>query len=137
MRLITAQDGTSVKIFSSAKELTIERYTELQKQLVMQAYTGSDTQSIASSIEKLSALIADDKKDEATIQCDNLKKALNAAMFSTSYYTTAFAVLVAEIGKETYSDMTNEGLQTVVDRLKEIGVTYGQIESSVEEVKKK
>lgn len=137
MRLITTQNGTKIKIFSSAKELTIDRYTELQKQIIISATIGDDAQSAISSVEKLKDFIEDGKYEDSVIQCKNLLQSLKFATYRQSCTSAAFAVLVAEIDGVAATDITTDGLLFTIEKLKESGITQGELEESVEELKKK
>lgn len=137
MKTIKTQSGGVIKIYESARELTIERYTDFQKYLAIQSGMGSDMQSCIARVSRLEAYLLDDKKEDCLTEVENLKNCLNAVFSGVGYYTIAFAVLVAEINGKPCRDLTLSGYQSVISELKEMGISQGQVEDEVEDVKKK
>ena len=133
MRTIKTKSGIEVKIFSSAAELSIKRYNTFQKYLIIE----SSVEPLLVKLERSKAFIEEGKKDEGLIELKNSILCLNAVISGVGYYTYAFACLVAEIGNKPYSDITESGLDMVLDRLNEIEITYGEVVEVNETLKKK
>ena len=137
MRLIKCKNGTIVKIYSSAKEISAQRYSDLQKYLLLDSSTGSTADSIKLRLDRIKAFIEESQLPNALLEIEMAQISLNNAINNVSYYNMAFAVLVAEIGGKTVLDTTEDGLQNTLRQLIELEVTIGDIEEVVDEVKKK
>ena len=137
MRLIKCKNGTIVKIYSSAKEISAQRYSDLQKYLLLESSTGSTADSIKLRLDRIKAFIEESQLPNALLEIEMAQISLNNAINNVSYYNMAFAVLVAEIGGKTVLDTTEDGLQNTLRQLIELEVTIGDIEEVVDEVKKK
>jgi hypothetical protein len=133
MKLIKTSNGTEIKIYSSSKELSITRYTEFQKYLVIEA----STEALLVKIKRSKAYVEEGKYPFALIELENSINCLNAVLNGVGIYTYAFCCLVAEIGGKTVLDTTEDGLQNTLRKLIELEVTIGDIEEVVDEVKKK
>ena len=137
----------NIKVYSSAKEMSIARYTEFQKYLAKDA----SVEGMLSRLERSKAFIEEGKKDESLIELNNAILDLNTVLSGVNTLSMAFAVLVAEIGLKvplrtfgiTYghttriqacTDITEDGLKETISLLR---LSYGEIQEEVETLKKK
>lgn len=136
-----------IKIFSSAKEMSIARYTEFQKYLAKEA----STEGLLHKLERSKAFIEEGKKDESLVELGNAIFDLNTVLSGVNNLSMAFAVLVSEIGLKmplrafgiTYAhtthihacnDITESGLVHTISLLR---LSYGEVQDEVETLKKK
>ncbi len=137
MTQIETENKTVIKYYSSAKECPMDRYTELQKWLVIESGIGSNIESINARYLRLRAFIEEGRYADALIENENAFKATISALEGVSYISMAFACLVAAVGGETCDDITESGLQTTVQKIIKSGITYQELSDVVDEVKKK
>ena len=76
-------------------------------------------------------------RGEALKELGNFRQMVYNSFMEYSPRGLALALLVDKIDGEEMRDITATGLQKVLDRLEELGVTYSQASAKVEEVKKK
>lgn len=133
MKILKTRSGVEIKIYSSAKELTIARYSEFQKYLAME----SSVESLEVKLRRAKAFIEEGQLDNTVKELDNAILSVKTILSGVSYLTYSFAILVAEIGLKVYSDITVEGLNAVISILKGFDLSMGVIEEEVGYVKKK
>ena len=137
MRLIKCKNGTIVKIYSSAKEISAQRYSDLQKYLLLESSTGSTADSIKLRLDRIKAFIEESQLPNALLEIEMAQISLNNAINNVSYYNMAFAVLVAEIGGKAAFDISEDGLQSTIHQLMALDIEHGVIVDEVDLSKKK
>lgn len=137
MNLITAADGTRVYVYGDSKECPSKRYSRLQKYLVMDAGIGSDLESISSHFTRLYGFIGEAMTDTALKECENLHMNFFAVLNEMNFRSLAFAIIVASINDEPQTDISDEGLKRLLERVDSLELSQGTIETAVDEVKKK
>lgn len=130
MKILTTSNGTEIKLYSSPKEMPIGRYSDFQKYLASEI-------NIDSSLARAKAFAEEGKADDCITEIDNAIFSLNEQKNSVGILTYCFAVFVAEIGGKVANDTTIEGLNTTIGALQSLNITQYEIESCVEELKKK
>lgn len=137
MRTILLAAGHSVALYQSPLELPARRHLEYQCRLVQDAGIGSTMTAVAAHFDRLSRLLAAGKTTEASDELANLHYNLNFALEKFSPQHLAFACLVAQVDdKPVDFDPSEEGLQALVARLSDYGLTQGHVEAELETVKK-
>ena len=133
MRTINFDGGRQIKLYSSAKEMPIGRYSDFQKYLI------SDTSFdfLVSSLKKSKAFLEESKFEDCSIEINNSLLAVLSLRGGVGTLSYAFAVMVAEIDYKTANDTTIDGLNAVIEQLKTMQITQQDIEDSVEDLKKK
>ena len=137
MRLIKCKNGTIVKIYSSAKEISAQRYSDLQKYLLLESSTGSTADSIKLRLDRIKAFIEESQLPNALLEIEMAQISLNNAINNVSYYNMAFAVLVAEICGKAAFDISEDGLQSTIQQLMALDIEHGVIVDEVDLSKKK
>lgn len=137
MKIVTTEGGAEIKLYSSAKEMPISRYIEFQKQVTIESGVGASIEAINSRFSRIKAFLEEGQIDNAMLENENALQACFSALSGVSYYTLAFACLVAEIGGELRDDTTQAGLEATVAKLRATDVKQQEIEDAVEEIKKK
>lgn len=137
MKLLQTKEKINVEFYSSEDELSILRYTKLQKYLALEAGVGSDIKAISTRCDRIDAFIEENKLNDAKEEVNNLKLACLSVVNGVGYYTLAFACLVATVGGQVADDLTESGLLTTVEKLHKLSLTQSEIKEIVDDVKKK
>ena len=128
-------NGHKVELFNSIEELPITRFHKYNKCLLVDAGIGSDLTAFDAHIERAVRFIRADKREEAAKELDNMRQNVYVIIQGMSPQHMAFACLVARIDGKLYSDLSDEGLQKVLEILG--GTPLKDITANVEAVKKK
>lgn len=152
MKKLTTKSGSEIKLYSSAKELSIARYSEFQKYLAIDA---GGVSGLSLSSQRIKAFIEEQQYEDAINESNNLNLRINDVLNGISYVCTAFAILVAEIGlkvpllpflgrfspcrikKIVCEDISEDGLLQLIKILKSLDFTYSFVEEEVDILKKK
>jgi hypothetical protein len=128
-------NGHRVELYSSIEELPIVRFHKYNKCLLVDAGVGSDLTAFDAHIERAVRYIRADKRDEAAKELDNLRQNVYVIIQGMSPQHMAFACLVSRIDGKAQADLSDEGLQKVLQQLG--GTPLKDITAQVEAVKKK
>ena len=137
MRIITTATGAEIFIYADAKEMPISRYNELQKHSIISSGIGSSAEEIDARYSKVAAFIIEDRKQEALKEIENTRFALLSALHNVNYPSACFACFVKSIDGVEYNDLSEDGLEIVMQALRETEITQFDVECAVDEVKKK
>lgn len=126
----------------SIKELSAGRYLEFIKYLIRDAGIGSDYNDVFKRFSKLHNFIDNDKKEHSLRELNNLYQTFFLIIAGLSPKHFAFAINVSSIKfpgipEKTQKDYSENSLQETIDNLDAAGVTQGDIEEWLEDVKKK
>ena len=125
-----------IKIYSSAKEMPIGRYSDFQKYLIQDI----GIEGLFSILNRAKSFSQEGMNKECEIEIDNANKAILSLKDGLPITSYCFAVLVAEIGLKQpliCNDTTIEGLNHTISLLEKLNITQKEIEDAIEEVKKK
>lgn len=126
--------GHRIEIYDSIDELPISRFQKYNKYMLIDSGVGSDMQDIVSRITRAEKYIKNNP-NLAVIELENMKQAIYLVSEEMSPKYMAFAVLVHKIdGRET-NDMSEAGLQEVLQRISDI--QKGWLDRVLDSVKKK
>lgn len=128
-------NGHKVELFSSIEELPIVRFHKYNKYLLVDSGIGSDLTAFDGHIERVVRYIRADQREEAAKELDNLRQNVYLIIQGMSPQHLAFACLVARIDGKPVTDLSDEGLQRVLDTLG--GTPLKDITAQTEAVKKK
>lgn len=128
-------NGHSVQIYASIEELPIVRFHKYNKCLLVDAGVGSDLNAFDTHIERVVRFIRADKREDAAKELENMRQNIYLIIQGTSPQHLAFACLVAKIDGQPYEDLSDEGLQKVLELLG--GTPKKDITAQTEAVKKK
>ena len=124
-----------VTMYESIEELPIERFQKYNKMLMIDAGLGSDLTALDAHLAKVSEFIKAGELNNAATEMDNLRQTLFNVQNGQTPHFLSLIPLMAEIDGEPLTDISDENLQAVYERLKD--VTFGQYEQTATEVKKK
>lgn len=124
-----------VTYYNSIEELPMSRFHKYNKMLLVDAGLGSDLTAIDGHIERVAAFIRNDKREDAVAEMENIRQTIYIIMQGLSPRHLAFAALVREIDGKACEDISDEGLQRVVELLGDAEVSDVTVE--MDTVKKK
>lgn len=127
--------GRKVEIYDSIEELPMARFHRYNKYLLVDAGVGSDIASFDSHLEKAIAYVRSSKADLAEAELDNLRQCVYMVQTQVSPRYLSFAALVKSIDGQPCDDISDDGLQRVVERLNNAPI--GRLTAILEAVKKK
>jgi hypothetical protein len=128
-------NGHRVELFASIEELPIVRFHKYNKCMLVDAGLGSDLTAFDAHIERVVRYIRADKREEAAKELENMRQGIYMIIQELSPQHIAFACLVARIDGKAYNDLSDEGLNKVMELLG--GTPTKDIAAQSEAVKKK
>lgn len=124
-----------VTLYNSIEEMPMTRFHKYNKMLLVDAGLGSDLNAVDGHIERAATFIKNDKRAEAATEMENIRQTIYLILQGMSPKHLAFAVLVSEIDGKPYDDISDEGLQRVVEMLGDAPIK--DVTAEGEAVKKK
>lgn len=125
----------NVEMYDAIEELPMQRFHKYNKMLLIDAGIGSDLADFDRHIEK-AAIYARSKTPElAATELDNMRQNIYFIQTGLSPRYLAFAVLVKSIDGKECNDLSDDGLQKIVDMFADVPVK--DIAAEFSEVKKK
>lgn len=124
-----------VDLYNSIEELPMVRFHKYNKCLLVDAGIGSDLSAFDGHIERVVRYIRSDKREEAAKELENLRQNIYMVIEEMSPNHLAFACLVARIDGKPQDDISDDGLQRVMQLLG--GTPMKDITANAEAVKKK
>lgn len=124
-----------VVMYNAIDELPMVRFHKYNKMLLVDAGLGSDLSAVDAHIERVVRYIKADRRQEAAQEMENLRQNIYLTMQQLTPRNLAFAVLVKELDSKPCDDISDEGLQKVVDALMDVPVK--EMTAEMDAVKKK
>ena len=128
--------GNTIEIYNDIN-MPIDRYMCYSKYVLIDSGIGSNLESFDANIAKVMRYMADGKTKEANIVLMNLRQLYNFILNETNPAYLSFAALVKSINGKPCNDLTDEGLQLVVDKLARKNWSVSGIMNTLKDVKKK
>ena len=125
----------SVVMYDSIEELPIVRFQKYNKMLMLDAGLGSDLTALDAHLARVGEFIKACETDNAAREIDNLRPTLFNVQNGLTPHFMSLIPLMAEVDGEPLTDLSDENIQAVYDRLKD--VTMKAYEGAASEVKKK
>lgn len=123
-----------LEIYDSIDELPVLRFHKYNKMLLIDSGVGSDLNDVNNHVER-AMIYLKTNPDLAVKELDNLRQSIFLVMSEVSPKHMAFCALVRSIDGEECNDISDEGLKTTLDRLKD--VSHTEMTDQMESVKKK
>lgn len=127
-------NGHVIELYDSIDEMPIVRFHKYNKYLLIEGGVGSDLEDVLNHIDR-AAIYCKANPTMAVNELQNLRQTVYFMKEEISPKCMAFAVLVARIDGEEQNDLTDVGLQRVLDKLQE--AKKGWIDWALSSVKKK
>ena len=125
----------SVVMFDSIEELPIVRFQKYNKMLMLDAGLGSDLTALDAHLARVGEFIKANDLANAYAEIDNLRQTLYNVQNGLTPHFMSLIPLMSEVDGEPLTDLSDENIQAVYDRLKD--VTMKAYEGAASEVKKK
>lgn len=123
------------EIYDAIDELPMARFHKYNKYLLIDAGIGSDLSDIDRHIERAAMFIRNGNNDHAATELANLRQNVFFVMSGLSPRCLAFCVLVKSMDGEECSDLSDEGIKTVYERLND--VTVREISENLDAIRTK
>ena len=124
-----------VVMYDSIEELPIVRFQKYNKMLLLDAGLGSDVAVLDAKLARVSEFMKAGDMQNAVAEIDNLRQTLFNVQNGLTPHFMSLIPLMAEVDGEPLTDLSDENIQAVYDRLKD--VTMKAYEGAASEVKKK
>ena len=125
----------SVVMYDSIDELPIVRFQKYNKMLMLDAGLGSDLTALDAHLARVSEFIKNNELQNAASEIDNLRQTLYNVQNGLTPHFMSLIPLMTEVDGEALTDLSDESLKAVYERLKDVTLrSYGEASS---EVKKK
>jgi hypothetical protein len=109
--------GHKVRLYDSIDELPIVRFHKYNRFLLVDAGIGSDISDYDAHVERVIAYVSKGDIDNFKKEFENLRQNLFLIMAECSPKFLSFACLVESIDGQPQTDLSQEGLQKVLDTL--------------------
>lgn len=127
--------GKKVELYDAIEDLPILRFHKYSKMLLVDAGIGSDLSDFDRHIEKAIRYAHSKTPQLAAVELENLRQNVYFIQSGISPRHLAFAVLVKSIGGNPCNDLSDDGLQKIVDLFAD--VPNAELTAHLEAVKKK
>lgn len=123
-------------MYSSIKELPINRYKVMQNYMLQESGIGNDMASIDRHLQNTVMFLGSGKTDECKEELTNLRYSFYSMINGIDYKTKSFACLIKQINGVLCDDISTEGLSATVDSLISLDPSTDEIETLWADVKK-
>ena len=125
----------TVELYDAIDEMPIVRFHKYQKLILIDSGIGADIQAFDQRIEKARRFLMSGKPEKVQQELENLRQCVFLIQSGISPRHRAFAVLVAKIDGKACEDLSDEGLERVLQALADIPVK--EMTAQLDAVKKK
>lgn len=127
--------GHSVMLYDSIDELPIKRFHVYNRYLLVDAGVGSDISDFDNHVERVVQYFKNGDAANACKELDNLRQNVYLVLSQQNVKHLSLACLVKQIDGVRYDDLSQEGLQKVIEVLG--GASVGEVSEAMASVKKK
>lgn len=129
-------NDTTVQLYSSIKELPIERSKKFNHYILQDVGIGNKMEDVDDHLARIMVFMSNDKKTEALEELKNLRFNLFSMVSEWNYSSTAFGYLIKSVNGKAVDLDSPESVTALIAELSGKGLTEEMVESSIEEVKK-
>ena len=130
-------NGNVIEYFDSIESLTIDRFSEYNRYLMLDSGIGSGAEDVGRKIGSVQAYLNHKDIENASKELQNLFHSIVFTINNINPKSYAFAVLVSKInGKEVGQDISKEGLDLIIKELSYKGLNFRKMSAWIDEVKK-
>jgi len=108
-----------LKMYDSIDEMPIVNFQKYNKYILIDSGLGSDIDSVDSHLVNLAKLIKTDKA-KASQELQNLRQTMHLIVSGISPKHLAFAALIHSIDGEAVTDLSDDNLKSILDKLNEV-----------------
>ena len=125
----------TVELFNSIEELSIERFHKYNKMLLVDSGIGGTIEDVDRHLARIMALVRQEKIDDFGKEVENMRQSIYMVQIGLNPKLLSFAALCKSIDGKDVTDISDDGLKDIVERLKDEKIT--DISKALEDVKKK
>ena len=129
--------NVEVEFYDSIEEMPHRRYMKFNKEMMRQNEVGNSVIDIFKRIERAIQFIGAEQTDKALKELSNAKMSFNYASAELQPCGLALASMVKTIDGKEQTDITSDGLRSVLSLLQDLGITKREVEETTETIKKK
>jgi len=126
-----------IEVYDSIDELPITRFHAFNRYLLIDAGVGSDLNDFDSHIVALLRFLEKSDLESAKKEIMNMRQNIAFVFDQQSPRLNAFVPLIRSIDGKLVSDLSEQGVQSVLQLLSENNVSAGTVARWVEDAKKK
>jgi len=126
-----------IEYYDSAETCPFKRYQKFNKFLALDGEVGSTPQDIFKRIDRALGYNKGGDQDGVIRELSNLKMTMTNIINEYTPKGTALALMVKSIDGVACTDISTEGLEAVIQRLSDGGMSFEEVENKTVEIKKK
>lgn len=107
----------TLMLYDSIENLPIVRYNKYTKYIMLEGAIGSEFGAFERHIERVVRYMGMNDTKKAVTELNNLRQSLYFGLNETNMQHLSFACLIHSIDGEELTDLTDEGLRQVIDRI--------------------
>lgn len=137
MKTVKIGKHTAV-VYDAIDEMPIERWHKFQRYALVDAGIGADIESLDRRLERVRRFVMAGKNDKAEVELSNLRQCVYLIQQEILPEMLAYAALVAELDGEACTDLSDEGLKRISERLKDapkedVSALFGAVKKKIDE----
>lgn len=133
---LTLNKSTTVKLYSSIKEMPIVLHNRVQAYLLQDSGIGSDINSIDDHFKQMDNYSAAGQWQELAIERNNLRYNFFMMLEGIDFKSPSFACFIHSINNEPLLDYSEENLLKTINELSLKGLTMQMLEDQMMDLKK-
>jgi len=137
MQEIKLNDSVTIKCYTDADEMPLNRYMAFQKYLLMDSGVGCDMRAVSEHFQRFHQYLAGGMYAEAGKEAENLHFNMFSILERINFQALAFGCRVYAINDEILTDYSEDALLILSERFNEMGLTQGVVKESNDDSKKK
>jgi hypothetical protein len=134
MQEVKLSSDMVLTLYGSIKELPIGLSKKFGAYLLQDAGIGSSMEDVDDHLGRLMKYLSLNRTQDALEEAKNLRYNIFSMLVGTDYRSMSLLCLVAKVNGEPWDDYSPEGLNSLLDKIKQYPV--GTLEKVLEEVKK-
>lgn len=112
-----------IEVYESIDELPVIRFHKFNKFMLIDAHVGATTTDVDKHLEKIVLLINKKKYDDANVELQNMRQNIAFCFANINPACLAFATFVNKIDGKICDDLTDSGLQKIVDIISDVAIS--------------
>ncbi len=126
-----------LEFYNDIQDLPLERFNAFNKYVMLDTELGSSIQDFDKIVVRIHEFINKEMTEDAVKELMNLRFVVNNVLNENNLKGLAFASLIKKVNGKAVEDYTEEKLRELLKELSDKGLTIGEVDSTVKEVKKK
>ena len=125
-----------IVLLDSPDELTLDRFAEYNRLILMDSGIGTDFNGIVSHVNKLIEFHKAKDGNALITESRNMITGIYQIVNGMNLKHYTFAIMIKSINGDPVTDFTESGLKKTLEKITELGLTKGDLSKGLEEVKK-